>query len=466
MKTEKSPPLIALVSLAILAAASLSPAAEPLPAFPGAEGFGAETPGGRGGKVIEVTNLNDSGPGSFRAACKSTGPRIIVFRTGGTIEVQSTISVSEPFLTIAGQTAPGGGILLKANPGYDGPVLNVASHDVIIRGLRVRRGPTGKKGCCGDGLSIHNNDGQPHNIVIDRCSISWGTDENVNAWYAANDITIQWCLISEALHDSSHEKGPHSKGALIGSDVKRVSFHHNLLAHNVARNPQFTNDEGPDHIVNNVIYNWTYFGGQFSKTETHAPKINLIGNYYKAGPDTRLDRYEVTMSKFPETEPRFYLRDNIGPHRPDASSDEWAIVGDSSSGLGKDWMRVPASKKHQRPEPWPASPVPITIHPVKEAYDLVLAKAGATVPKRDAVDLRVLQDVRMKTGTCINDPSEVGGWPTIEPGTPPLDTDHDGMPDEWEKKHQLDPANPADGSKKAPGGYTWVEEYINSLFAE
>lgn len=468
MRTPKflSPTIVACLVLLSTFGFTVAAEPKPLPAFPGAEGFGAETRGGRGGKIIEVTNLDDSGPGSFRAACEAKGPRIVVFRTGGTIEVMSTIRISEPFATIAGQTAPGGGILLKANPGYDGAVLNVTSHDVVVRGLRIRRGPTGKKGCCGDGLSIHNNDSPPHRIVIDRCSISWSTDENLDSWYATSDITIQWCLIAEALHDSSHEKGPHSKGTLIGSEAKRISYHHNLLAHNVARNPQFTNDEGPDHIVNNVIYNWMYFGGQFSKAEPRAPKINLIGNTYQAGPDTRLDRYEVTLSKFPEDEPVFYLRDNIGPHRPDSSGDEWALVGDSSPGLGEDWMRVPASKKIQRQEPWPASPVPITIHPAKKAYELVLAQAGATAPKRDAVDLRVINDVQMKTGRCIDDPSDVGGWPTIETGEPPVDTDHDGMPDEWETKRKLDPGNPDDGNKLAPSGYTWVEEYLNSLFAE
>lgn len=464
MRTQKSRSKTLVACLILLSTMGFAAAAELLPAFPGAEGFGAETPGGRGGKIIEVTNLKDSGPGSFRAACKSKGPRIIVFRTGGTIEVLSPVLVSEPFATIAGQTAPGGGILLKANPGYDGPVLNVISHDVVIRGLRIRRGPTGKKGCCGDGLSIHHKDGHPHNIVIDHCSISWGTDENLDSWYSASDITIQWCLIAEALYDSSHEKGPHSKGTLIGADVKRVSYHHNLLAHNVARNPQFTNDEGPDHIINNVIYNWKYFGGQFSKAGQRAPKVNFIGNYYKAGPDTRTDRYEVSMSKFPE-EPLFYLHDNIGHHRPDGSGDEWRVVGDSNSGLEKKWMRVPASKKIQRQKPWPASPVPVTIQPVKMGYDLVLAHAGATAPKRDAVDLRLVKDVRMKTGRCIDNPSEVGGWPTLEPGIPPVDADHDGMPDDWERKHKLDPSDPDDRNTKSPSGYTRIEDYLNSLIS-
>lgn len=448
---------------ALLAFTPLSLSAEShLPAFPGAEGFGAETPGGRGGKVIEVTNLNDQGPGSFRAACQAKDARIVVFRTGGLIEIHSPIVIRHPLITIAGQTAPGDGIMLKANPGFDGPVMQVATHDVVIRGLRIRRGPTGNKGCCGDAISISNAKTKPHHIVIDHCSFSWSTDENMDAWYPASDITIQWCIISEALHNSSHEKGPHSKGIVIGSDVRRVSFHHNLLAHNVARNPQFTNNEGPDHIINNVIYNWMYFGGVFAKDEQRAPKVNLIGNYYKPGPDTRRARYEVSLSNYPK-EPLFYVRDNIGQHRPDGKGDEWSVVGDGSAGLGEKWMRVPASNEIQRHKPWPDSPIPVAIHPVKQAYEVVLTQAGAITPHRDAVDKRIINEVRSKTGRCIDAPSDVGGWPTLDQGKPPIDTDHDGMPDAWEDQHRLDPRNADDRNRKARSGYTRVEEYINSL---
>ncbi len=435
---------------------------ETLPAFPGAEGFGAETPGGRGGKVIEVTNLDDSGPGSLRAACEQAGARIVVFRTGGLIEVHSAITLFDAFITIAGQTAPGDGIMLKANPGYGGPVLRVATHDVVIRGLRVRRGATGKKSVSGDAISINNEKNAPHHVVIDHCSISWGVDENLDGWYAANDITIQWCVISEALENSSHEKGAHSKGTLFGSKVRRVSYHHNLLAHNVARNPQFSNDEGPDHVINNVIYNWKYFGSQFSRPEENPPKVNLIGNYYKAGPDTRLVRYEVLLNDYPN-EPLFYVRDNIGPHRPDGAGDEWALIGDSSPSLGENQMRVPASKAIQRAEPWPASPIPVTINAAEQTYELVLAQAGATAPHRDTVDQRVINDVRTVAGRCIDDPSEVGGWPTLDAGTPSADTDHDGMPDEWEQARGLDPRNPDDRNDRATSGYTQIEDYINSL---
>jgi len=412
-----------------------------------------------------VTNLNDKVLGSFRVACEAGGSRIVVFRTGGMIEVHSPVVIRDPFITIAGQTAPGDGILLKANPGFDGPVVQVATHDVVIRGLRIRRGPTTKKGCCGDAISISDKKSEPHHIVLDHCSFSWGTDENMDSWYSASDITVQWCIFSEALHNSSHEKGPHSKGTIIGSNVRRVSYHHNLLAHNVARNPRFSNNEGPDHIINNVIYNWMYFGGEFAKAEEHAPKVNLIGNYYKAGPDTRTVRYEVVLSDYPK-EPLFYVRDNIGHHRPDGTGDEWSVVGDGSAGLGDKWMRVPASKVIQRHKPWPASPIPVTVHPVKKAYELVLTQAGATAPRRDTVDRRVINDVRNKTGRCIDDPSDVGGWPVMKGGIPLTDDDHDGMPDRWETENGLDPTDPADrnGTNLSNLGYTNLEVYINGLF--
>ena len=453
-------PCIAMAILALSVFSHVS-AIEP-PAFPGAEGFGAVAVGGRGGQVIEVTNLNDAGSGSFRAACEASGKRTVVFCTGGTIEVRSPISIRDPFITIAGQTAPGDGILLKANPSYDGAVIGVMTHDVIIRGLRIRRGPTQKKGCCGDGISIANSKSSPHSIIIDRCSISWGTDENMDAWYSAHDITVQWCIFSEALYNSSHEKGPHSKGTIIGADVRRVSYHHNLLVHNVERNPLFNNHRGPNHVINNVIYNWKYAGGQFSKSKQGAAHVNLIGNTYLAGADTRKVRYEVVLSNYP-LEPLVYVRDNIGHHRADGTGDQWAVVGDASSGLGKKWMHIPASRKIQRDKPWPDSPIPVQTQSSSEAYETVLDGAGAIAPQRDRVDERVVNDVRNRSGKCIDSPAEVGGWPTLDPGQPPVDTDHDGMPDPWENQQGLNSNDASDRNQVDSDGYTRLEQYINSL---
>ncbi|WP_145082695.1 pectate lyase family protein [Aureliella helgolandensis] len=461
----------ALLSLGVVAAFGpvvwgQPPSTRALPAFPGAEGFGAESRGGRGGEVIEVTNLNDRGPGSFRAACEAANPRTVVFRTGGTITLKSTVQIREPYITIAGQTAPGGGILLKADPRFDGPVLNVGTHDATVRGLRIRRGPTAEKGCCGDGLSITSASTPPHDVIVDHCSISWSTDENVESWYAANDITIQWCIISEALDDSSHEKGPHSKGTIIGAEVRRVSYHHNLLAHNVARNPLISNNDGPNHVVNNLVYNWKYFGAEFSHVGEHPPRVNLIGNTYQPGPDTRQVRYEVSLKDYP-MEPTFYARDNRGHHRQEDDEREWSLVGDGSSGLGADWMRVPANSQIQRAEPWPDSPIPITVQPSEQASQLVLAAAGAILPRRDTVDERIILDVRNRTGKCIDDPSEVGGWPLIDEGRPAADIDHDGMPDAWEVEHGLNSSDAADRNGldlSSTAGYTNLEMYLNGLW--
>ena len=221
----------------MLAAACLStalPARESLPAFPGAVGFGAKAKGGRGGVVLFVENLNDSGPGSLRAALEAEGPRTVIFRTGGTIEIKSVITVRHPFLTIAGQTAPGGGIAVKIDGKTDIGTINIDTHDVIVRHLRVRPGPAIQGSENGDAITLLD---KAHDVIIDHCSLSWGTDEVINGWYGANHITVQHCIISEALHQSVHQKGPHGMGMLFGDKNKRVTIHRNLFAHNNQRNP-------------------------------------------------------------------------------------------------------------------------------------------------------------------------------------------------------------------------------------
>ena len=228
-----------------------------IPAFPGAEGFGSFTPGGRGGKIIEVTNLNPTGKGSFRSACEASGPRIIIFRTGGTISLIKNIRIKNPYVTIAGQTAPGDGICIK------GAAIIIETHDVILRGLRIRIGDdiSGPNPENRDGIGIENKNNPPYNIIIDHCSISWAVDENVSVWYATHDITFQWCIISEALNKSIHPKGSHSMGMLFGAPEgsvnrpKNISIHHNLFAHNQDRNPKIAGANFCE-IINNVIYNF------------------------------------------------------------------------------------------------------------------------------------------------------------------------------------------------------------------
>ena len=221
-----------------------------VPAFPGAEGYGAMTRGGRGGKVILVTNLNDTGPGSLRDACETEGPRIVVFTVSGTITLESRLRISNPYITIAGQTAPGDGICIKKYP------LSINASEVIIRYIRVRLGD--ESDADADAIS-----GRYHkNIIIDHVSASWSVDETVSIYHCEN-VTIQWCMISESMYDSGHVKGTHGYGGIWGSNYS--TYHHNLLAHHSSRNPRFASGCGYNDFRNNVVYNWGYnsaYGGE------------------------------------------------------------------------------------------------------------------------------------------------------------------------------------------------------------
>ncbi len=285
-----------------------------LPAFPGAEGFGAKAMGGRGGTVHLVTNLQDRGPGSLRACAEASGPRTCIFRTGGTIEFDFPISITNPYITIAGQTAPGDGITLRNRNNTQAPI-EILTHEVIIRYLRSRPGPSPQGHDNGRGATIAHSSAsiKPHNIIIDHCSFSWSTDELVIIWSDAHDVTFQWNVISEGLMCSTHNKvlnepnrcdgsfdpiHGHSFGALVGGGVdvngdgkrdkgsgpKNITFHHNLFAHNGARNPNIK-ASGIAEVVNNVMYNPTWSASQTSD-QNNTSTINYVGNYFKPGPST------------------------------------------------------------------------------------------------------------------------------------------------------------------------------------
>lgn len=413
-----------------------------LPAFPGAEGFGADTVGGRGGRVIEVTNLNDSGPGSLRDAIGQHGPRIIVFRVGGTIELQSRIDIEHPYITIAGQTAPGGGITLKNHPSMIHSPLRILTHDVVIRYIRSRPGPSEEESDVLDALTIADG----YNIVIDHSSFSWGSDEVFNIWYDVHDVTIQWSVIAEGLHESTHPEGPHSNGMLIGSEGSgEISIHHNLFAHNRRRNPK-VNMRGMADVVNNVIYNARY---AMMIQDTYAsPAVNYVGNIVIHGVNSFYD-FDVRYFNEGNNPPTIYVRGNLGPKRPtDDLADHWVVRLEDREYLVDERIEAPQ----------------VTTYHACTAYHQVLADAGVTVPMRDAVDKRLVDEVINRTGQLLNDPSEVGGWPELEMGEAPADSDHDGMPDAWEEANGLDPEKPEDGAWDADGdGYTNVEEYLNSL---
>jgi pectate lyase len=408
-------------------------------AFPEAEGFGAQTPGGRGGQVIEVTNLNDSGPGSLRAAIDTTGKRIIVFRVSGTIYLNDNLHIKEPFVTIAGQTAPGDGITI-ANE-----VLKVEdTHDVIIRYIRSR---LGDNNCPSqdDAISIHHS----QNIILDHVSASWSIDETLSVTGdESKDITVQWSIISESLNSSCHPKSTaHGYASIIAQKMTNnngVSFYHNLIAHHTSRNPRLSGRENaqPGPIIdfrNNVIYNWQDRPG-YSVDDEYL-NVNYIGNYIKPGPSTQKNHNYAIVN----TGPRLNLYIDSNYHTLKGYKD-WNLIKGN------------ASKSNQS---FPAPNV-VTFN-AEENYNKVLADAGCTLPKRDAVDVRIINDVKNGTGRIINSQNDVGGWPSLNSTTPPTDSDHDGMPDTWENEYGFNPNDSSDNSQDADDdGYTNIEEYLNN----
>lgn len=413
-----------------------------IPAFPSAEGYGANSAGGRGGRVIEVSNLSDTGPGSLRSALEAEGPRIVVFRVGGTIELLSSIEIEHPYITIAGQTAPGGGITIKNHPSNTRSPIRIKTHDVIMRYIRSRSGPSSRQSDILDAITIDPG----FNIIIDHCSFSWATDEVFQSG-RTHDMTVQWNIISEGLSNSTHPKGEHSKGLHVrDKDSDHITIHHNLLAHNFGRNADI-NTTGKVDFVNNVVYNagrwWLEFKDKFGE-----PRVNIIGNYFKHGSDSN-DDFEVYYYKNTGLRPQIYVKGNIGLYRPANNLPEYLVVREDSRQFIVD-------------TPFPS--LPINTSSAFDAYTQVLTKAGATRPMRDAVDERIVNDVINGTGKIIDSPAEVGGWPELALGTPPIDTDHDGIPDDWEDLHRLNKNNSADGPADADGdGYTNIEEYLEDL---
>lgn len=429
----------------------ISQTAVSIPAFPGAEGFGAQSVGGRGGKVIFVTNLNDSGPGSLRAAVEEDGPRTVIFRVSGTIVLKSTLAVTKPYITIAGQTCPGEGICLKDH------ALVIAADHVVIRYIRCRPGDNSESES--DALSISTG----RDIIVDHCSTSWSVDETLSASTGSRrlgNVTVQWCIISESLHDSTHHKGPHGYGSLIrGGWGNGYTFHHNLYAHHSARLPRPGNynerSRDPDGFIldfrNNVVYNWAgsaagYNADGSNKTNS-ITKMNFIGNYYKRGANSKgsLAFSESTISA------RAYFSGNyMNGSFPD---DAWSLV--IFRNFSREDLRA---YKQSGPLPVPA----VVTDDAITAYERVLAEAGAALPKRDAVDIRIVNDVINGTGKIINHEEEVGGWPDLKSAKPPQDSDQDGMPDYWEKLYGFDSDDPADRNGDADAdGYTNLEEYLN-----
>jgi pectate lyase len=443
----------------------------PVPAFPGAEGFGSMTRGGRGGKVLTVTNLNDSGPGSLREACETEGSRIVVFRVSGTITLESRLRISNPYITIAGQTAPGDGICIKKYP------LSINASEVIIRYIRVRLGD--EAGVDADAISSRYN----KNIIIDHVSASWSVDETVSIYHCEN-VTVQWCLVSESMYNAGHAKGTHGFGGIWGSN--RSTYHHNLLAHHSSRNPRFASGCGYNDFRNNVVYNWGYnsaYGGekqQQGNENFNFTVINMVANYYKPGPATRPGKvtYRIinpSSSNLADDFGKWYVADNVVHGNTAVTANNWDGGVQPQGGSSY----IAGLKLHQ-----PFASMPISQQTAEEAYYSVLDNVGASLPKRDTVDVRIVDETRNgyatyegvtyknknrvpdKSKKCgiIDSQTDVGGWPELKSLPAPLDSDGDGMPDEWEKRYGLDPRDASNASKDKDGdGYTNIEEYLNGI---
>lgn len=434
-------------------------------AFPGAEGFGKMATGGRGGKVIKVTNLNDDGIGSLRAAINETGARIIVFEVSGNIKLKSKIQVKNANLTIAGQSAPGDGICLQD---YE---MNIDADNVIIRFMRFRMGD----------LTQNEQDalwGRYHqNVVIDHCSMSWSIDE-CSSFYANKNFSMQWCILSESLNKSFHEKDDHGYGAIWGGSS--ATFHHNLLAHHNSRNARFdggyrtgtgSSPFGIDKVDyrNNVIYNWgsnSAYGGENGE-------YNLVANYYKAGPATASSKrsriMEISMEadalKYGPGFGKFYIADNYVEGNAAVSQNNWNGGVDKGSGLTD--ANFSAAKMTSA-----FTSSLLTTHTAVQAYNAVLLYGGACY-KRDVVDTRILKEVKEGTVTyngsktgfkgIIDSQTDVGGWPVLQQSAPLKDTDGDGMPDDWETAKGLDPKVANAGGRNLSTGYDNIEVYLNEL---
>lgn len=430
------------------------------PAFPGAGGGGMYTTGGRGGKVLYVTSLADDGSvGTLRWALNQTGARTILFKVSGVIILKSRLNISKGDVTIAGQTAPGDGICLR---NYE---MQISAGNVIVRFMRFR---------LGNEILANESDAiwgrYQNNIIIDHCSMSWSIDECAS-FYSNNNFTLQWCYVTESLNNAGHSKGAHGYGGLWGG--KNASFHHNLIAHHVSRNPRFNGwkrsglsyenpqDEERVDFRNNVIYNW---GDNSSYGGEALGKYNIVNNYFKYGPATKSSiRYKITQvdkdgsATYAPGHGSYFIKDNYVFGSQTVTDNNWSGVT-YASGVTQTAARVNE----------PFTYLPIAEHTAEVAFDKVLTYGGASLV-RDAIDTRIADEVRNGTATftgsvskrpgIIDKPSDVGGWPVYQSTTDPDDSDGDGIPDGWLAANY--PGKKSTDLNEQ--GYTYLEVYINSL---
>ena len=457
-------------------------------AFPTAEGFGKYASGGRGGKVVEVTTLADSGEGSLRWALTEAGREnaTIVFRVSGIIDIgpspqrknERSIRAKLKNVTIAGQTAPGEGILLR------GGKLNLGgSENVIIRNIRSRlgvredvEGTKKERFIEGGAIGIEN----ARNIIIDHCCFGWSGEENVTM-YDNHYTTLQWCIIHEGLYDAGHKKGVRGYGCQWGGSP--ATFHHNLLANNDSRSARIngaSNPKGDRNVFleyqNNVNFNWgrrnSCYGGENEAGEGSTHECNFVGNYYKPGPAHPEDNVLIELSNARKgkqlTSPsRWYMKDNVMEGQK--GKDNWQLISNKTE------FSIAQQKSDRRLQTAEYQRYLTKVESAKKAYQHVLERAGTI--HRDAVERRIIEDVRSgqpryqgqsasKPG-IIDSPADADGWPQYAAAQPVVDNDHDGMADEWERAHGLDPNNPDDRNNViSKAGYTALEVYLNSLMGE
>ena len=360
------------------------------PAAPGGpEGFGAETPGGRGGRQVAVTTLDDAGPGSFRAAVTAAGPRIVVFAVAGLITLDAPVVIAEPYLTLDGQGAPGDGVCIR------GSEVVIRTHDVIVRHMRFRPGDLAGKEV--DALNVA---GDSHHVLVDHVSASWAVDETLSASGAIHDVTIQWSIIAEGLNHSVHSKGAHGYGSLVRA-AGGVTLHHNLWAHNDSRNPRLGDNYGKDPFPtfdfrNNVIYDYGAIASGMTGDHLSA---NYVANYIRPGPSSNRTRGPIALTDTAAVS--YFVGDNVVEGRDDLTKDN-ARLFDRRELDGRSLFTLV-------PQAFAAPPVRTTS--AVEALREVLAGAGATLPRRDAVDRRLVREVEQRSGRVIDSQTDVGGWP-------------------------------------------------------
>lgn len=442
---SRAPVSVAVKTLLACAVGASSFAAHAVPVVPRASGYGIETPAGRGGVVHRVTNLNASGAGSLKACVDASGPRVCVFEVSGTIRLTEDLQVRNPRITIAGQTAPSPGIMLR------GAGLFIKTSDVLVQHIRVRVGDD-REGPAPDNRDALKIDAgglssPVNNVVVDHCSFSWSVDEIASVYANWDNVSLLNNIFAEPLHDSIHSKGTHGYGVLFGPETARISFIGNLMAHNVARNPLTTVSHAL--IANNVVYNW---GGSAVDLQSQAgfQTFNtLVGNVFIRGSNYEANRSVIVRADDGRRVPagsRIYIEDNVAP---EGTSDPWSIVGAMGGTLDLTDYRTSTTPV------WPSG---LTTMATSGGSVLtgVLARVGARPADRDSVDRRVVQQVRDRTGQVINcvaaDGSarcarNGGGWPSLAVNRRTLTL----------------PANP---NTVTASGYTNLELWLHRMAAE